>query len=67
MLLVWLSKITNMAQQEYKMLGENNFSYKGTVLTFSDKHDLTPELIDSLEDFEKKDDDIFCCYLPQIW
>ncbi|KAK2906865.1 hypothetical protein QQF64_019246 [Cirrhinus molitorella] len=59
-----------MAQQEYKMLSDKLFTYKGTVLTFEDNYDLTPEYIDSIWDFETKDDDVFVVTFPKsgtIW
>ncbi len=65
MLLVWLSKISSMAQQEYKMLSDKMFTYKGTVLTLTENHDLTPEYIDSLVDLETKDDDVFVVTFPK--
>ncbi|KAL0160464.1 hypothetical protein M9458_044189, partial [Cirrhinus mrigala] len=54
-----------MAQQEYRMLSDKLFTYKGTVLTFEDNYDLTPEYIDSIADFETKDDDVFVVTFPK--
>ncbi len=54
-----------MAQQEYKMLGDKMFTYKETVITLEDSCDLTPEYIDSLADFETKDEDVFVVTFPK--
>ncbi|XP_051766411.1 amine sulfotransferase-like isoform X2 [Ctenopharyngodon idella] len=59
-----------MAQQDYKMLCDKLFTYKGTVLTLGSDHDLTPEYIDSLADFETRDDDLYVVTFPKsgtVW
>lgn len=63
--MIWLSKNSDMAQQDYKMLSDKLFTYKGTVLTLGSDHDLTPEYIDSLADFETRDDDLYVVTFPK--
>lgn len=53
-----------MAQQEYNLLGEQLFTYKGQVFPVADAQELTTEYIDSLEHFEIKDSDVSLSLSP---
>lgn len=54
-----------MAQQEYKVLGEKLFTYKGMVLPMKDIHIISKEYIDSLRDFKIRDGDVFVVTFPK--
>ena len=54
-----------MAQQEYKLLGDRMFTYKGAVFPVDDSTNLTPEYIDELQHFEVRDDDVYLVTFPK--
>ncbi|KAG5854006.1 hypothetical protein ANANG_G00032920 [Anguilla anguilla] len=63
-------KKRQMAQQEYKLLSEFLFTYKGCVYPVDDTLDLTPEYLDSLEHFEIRDSDLYVITFPKsgtVW
>ena len=54
-----------MAQDEYKLLGDNMFTYKGSVFLMDENLDLTPQVIDNLKHFEVRDDDLYVVTFPK--
>ena len=54
-----------MAQQEYKLLGDTLFAYKGAVFPVDDTNQVTTEYIDDLQHFEVRDDDVYLVTFPK--
>ncbi|KAI1886662.1 hypothetical protein AGOR_G00198110 [Albula goreensis] len=59
-----------MAQQEYKLLGDTLFTYRGMVLPVVESNEITPEYLDNLEHFEIRDSDVYVVTFPKsgtVW